>query len=300
MSSDLNFKKDGFEGQRAIVLPQSVLVKFCIDNEAIKGACVTDIGYYPKAKFHKRVRPAGATQNILIYCIDGKGTVSIGSRNFNIGPGEFFIIPRGVKHSYESSEKSPWTIYWCHFVGAQSDALVDLIYAKEQNYKYAAEFVDDRILIFDRLYNFLEQGYSPENLTYVNLLFVQYLSSFAFGDRLSIGYEESNSGPVEKSILFMQRHFEKPLALSVLAASANLSVSHYSSLFKKKTGFSPIDYFNHLKIQKACQYLQFTELRIREIALKVGISDPLYFSRLFTQTMGYGPKEYRQQRSAVK
>jgi hypothetical protein len=40
MSSDLNFKKDGFEGQRAIVLPQSVLVKFCIDNEAIKGACV--------------------------------------------------------------------------------------------------------------------------------------------------------------------------------------------------------------------------------------------------------------------
>jgi AraC-like DNA-binding protein len=77
-------------------------------------------------------------------------------------------------------------------------------------------------------------------------------------------------------------------------------VSHYSSLFKKKTGFSPIDYFNHLKIQKACQYLQFTQLRIREIALKVGISDPLYFSRLFTQTMGYSPKEYRQHRSAVK
>ena len=301
MSSHLvNFKKDGFEGQRAIVIPRPILTRFCAENDAVKGAYITDIGYYPKAKFHRRERQAGADQNILIYCIEGKGTVKIASFTYDINPGDFFIIPHGVKHSYESDTSSPCTIYWCHFKGLQSDAIVALIFSKEQSYRYSVEFVSDRIDLFDKLYSFLEQGYSLENLTYVNLLLLQYLCSFAFRDRFYTIRTEIHTEPAEKSILFMQSNLDKGLALSDLAASVNLSVSHYTFLFKKKTGFSPIDYFNHLKIQKACQYLQFTDLRIREIAFKVGIDDQFYFSRLFNRTMGFGPKEYRKNRSAVK
>jgi len=301
MSSHLvNFKKDGFEGQRAIVIPKPILTRFCAENNAIKGAYITDIGYYPKAKFHRRARPAGADQNILIYCIDGKGTVNINSSAYDIVPGDFIVIPHSIKHSYETDERSPWTIYWCHFKGSQSDAIVEQLISKEQSYRYRVEFVDERIGLFDRLYSFLEQGYSTENLTYVNLLLLQYLCSFAFRDRVYITRPETHVEPAEKSILFMQSNLDKSLTLSELATSVNLSVSHYTSIFKKKTGFSPIDYFNHLKIQKACQYLQFTDLRIREIAFKIGIDDQFYFSRLFNRTMGFGPKEYSKSRSAVK
>jgi len=296
----VNFKKDGFEGQRAIVIPKPILTRFCAGNEVISGTYITDIGYYPKAKFHGRERPEGADQNILIYCVDGKGTVNINSLTYDIVPGDFIIIPHSIKHFYETDDTSPWTIYWCHFKGLQSDAIVAQIFSKEQSYRYSVEFVDDRINLFDKLYNFLEQGYSTENLTYVNLLFLQYLCSFAFRDRFYAIRPEIHTEPAEKSILFMQNNLDKGLSLSELAASVNLSVSHYTFLFKRKTGFSPIEYFNHLKIQKACQYLQFTDLRIREIAFKVGIHDQFYFSRLFNRTMGFGPKEYRKNRSAVK
>ncbi len=292
-----SYKKDGFEGQRAIVIPKTILQRFCEGNAAIQGAFITDIGYYPKAKFHRRERYTGAGQNILIYCVDGKGMVKIGTHTYEIKPGDFFVIPHGVKHFYETNETSPWTIYWCHFKGPQADAITEQIYVRDQSFRYSIEFDGDRIALFDKLYVFLEQGYSTENLTYVNLLLLQYLSSFLFRDKYYKANLNTHSQPQDRSILFMQKNLDKTLSLAELAASVNLSVSHYSALFKKTTGFSPIDYFNHLKIQKACQYLQFTELRIREIAFRIGIDDPLYFSRLFNRTMGYGPKEYRKSRS---
>ena len=98
----------------------------------------------------------------------------------------------------------------------------------------------------------------------------------------------------------MQDHVDKNLTLQDFAGHVNYSPSHYSLKFKNETGFSPIEYFNQLKIQKACQYLQFTDLRIKEIAFKIGIQDAYYFTRLFGKTMGFSPKDYRRSRAAIK
>lgn len=296
----MTYKKEGFDGQKAIVVPKSIISKLCLSNDIINRAFITDIGYYPKAKFHFRKRSHGAEQNILIYCVEGKGSVKIQSSTYLIAPGDYFVIPHGCPHSYETDEKNPWTIYWCHFKGEQADELVKKIVSKSGSYKYSVDFIEERINLFDQLYMYLEQGYSYENLTYTNILFLQFLSSFAFSEKFKSTLKEKTDDILEASILYMQNNIELILSLKDLADHANCSSSHYCSLFKKKTGFSPIEYFNHLKIQKACQYLQFTQLRIREIAFKIGIEDPYYFSRLFTKTMGFSPKGYRQSRAVAK
>ncbi|WP_235526157.1 AraC family transcriptional regulator [Pedobacter sp. Leaf216] len=110
---------------------------------------------------------------------------------------------------------------------------------------------------------------------------MQYLSTFIYAERLKIKSPQDSHDEIEKSILFMQEHLNETLSHSKLASSVNLSNSHYSAIFKRKTGFPPIEYFNHLKIQKACSYLQFTKLRIKEIAFKLGIDDAFYFSMFF-------------------
>jgi len=50
-----------------------------------------------------------------------------------------------------------------------------------------------------------------------------------------------------------------------------------------------MEYFNHLKVQKACQYLLFTSLRVKEISFKLGIEDAYYFSGLFTNVIDVSP-----------
>lgn len=296
----MNYKRDGFNGQRAIVLPKAVIHKFCLFNQVINKAYITDLGYYPKAQYHYRKRPLGADQNILIYCLEGKGTVTIDTVNYGIGPGDYFIIPSNMPHHYKTDEKNPWTIYWCHFKGEQADAIVQKLIDRAGSFKYNIDFLGERISIFDQLYSNLEKGYSYENLTYVNLLFLQFLSSFLFSDRFSVNLQNKTDSFLEKSICFMQDHVDKNLTLQDFAGHVNYSPSHYSLKFKNETGFSPIEYFNQLKIQKACQYLQFTDLRIKEIAFKIGIQDAYYFTRLFGKTMGFSPKDYRRSRAAIK
>src|SRR5690606_24495582 len=99
---------------------------------------------------------------------------------------------------------------------------------------------------------------------------------------------------IDKAIDFLSTHLNQPLTVEEIASSVHLSVSHFSYLFKKKTGFTAIEYFNHLKIQQACQYLLFTELRVKEISYELGIDDPYYFTRIFTKVMDMSPNTYRK------
>jgi AraC-like DNA-binding protein len=92
----------------------------------------------------------------------------------------------------------------------------------------------------------------------------------------------------------MQDHVNTMIRLDDLSSFAKLSTSHFSAIFRAKTGYSPIEYFNQLKVQKACQYISFTAMSIKNIALTLGIEDQYYFSRMFTKLMGTSPNEYRK------
>ncbi|TSJ44446.1 cupin domain-containing protein [Mucilaginibacter corticis] len=148
----MNYKKDGFDGQRAIILPKSIINKVCLPDPIINSCYITAFGYYPKAKFHYRKRPNGSEQNILIYCLEGTGKVSIADKSSNVSPGECFVIPCHLAHQYKSDEESPWTIYWCHFKGEHSDDIVRAMLVKMSSYNSQIPFLDERIQLFDKLY----------------------------------------------------------------------------------------------------------------------------------------------------
>lgn len=293
-SSKMEKKRDGFQGQKAIVLPRNIIAKYCLHNPLISSAYITDIGYYPKAKFHYRARTQGIDQHILIYNIEGLGWAEIEDKKYTIAPGDFFIAPAGKLNRYGANEKTPWSIYWIHFKGPTADAFVNNHFERTKSYQGTISFNQNRMVLFDEIYKHLERGYGYENLSYVNMILTHYLSSFLFHETFNgVSLNDNSSDVVNLAILFMQENMDNMLSLSELANHVNVSASYFSSLFKKKTGFSPIEYFNHLKIQKAGQYLQFTDMRIKEIAYNFGMEDPYYFSRLFTKIMSISPKEYR-------
>jgi transcriptional regulator GlxA family with amidase domain len=146
------------------------------------------------------------------------------------------------------------------------------------------------------MYASLERGYGSDNLGYANMCLWHYLSGFLYEEPFSLSENRSSRDAVEQSISHMRDNLSATLTLADLAGAVNLSASHYSAVFRKRTGYSPLEYFHHLKVQKACQYLLFTDMRIKEIAWAVGVEDPYYFSRMFSKLMGVAPQQYRLRR----
>lgn len=283
-------KKEGFEGQKLIVLPRKIVADFLVVDLITQPAYITDIGYYPKALHHYMERPAGISQHILIYCVEGRGWVNQGGYRQEIGPSDFVLIPSGTPHRYGADPEDPWTIYWIHFGGETASYIVDLIRQGKPRLLYD----DNRFRLFEDIYTNLEKGYGSDTLRYVNMIFYHFLSSLLYEDKFIPTGGRSETDAIDKVIGLMQQKSHGLLSLGEMADFADLSTSHFSSVFRKRTGHSPVEYFNHLKIQKACQYLLFTPMTVKEVAQTLGMSDPYYFSRMFTKWMGYSPTEYRE------
>ncbi len=101
---------------------------------------------------------------------------------------------------------------------------------------------------------------------------------------------------------FIDSHFPDPaLSLKTVAASVNLSSSHFSALFSRETGGTFIEYLTQRRIERAMTLLSTTNLRAAEISEAVGYDNPQYFSTVFKKICGLTPIEYRQktQRGSV-
>ena len=253
------------------------------------------MGYFPYAKNHFRERKRGCDQYILIYCLEGQGMIEVFDREIGLTPNSYFIIPRNTPHKYQAIKDDPWSIYWVHFSGSHASLLYKKIARENEKGVTSISFVERRISLFENIMNVLELGYSPDNLDFVNISLWQLLSSFIYDDYFSkIGKQEISGDIVNSAIAYVKDNIDDPILISDIANRFNYSSSHFLALFKKKTGYTPTHYFNLMKIQKACQYLSFTALSIKEIAFSLGYNDPLYFSRLFKKTIGVSPLTYKK------
>jgi len=97
------------------------------------------------------------------------------------------------------------------------------------------------------------------------------------------------------SIAYMKQHLNQPLQVAVLTALIGVSPSHFFTLFKRTTGHTPIDFFIHLRMRRACELLQRTNLSVKEVAASLGYDDQFYFSRVFKSVNRVAPTEYRVQ-----
>ena len=109
--------------------------------------------------------------------------------------------------------------------------------------------------------------------------------------------EEEN---VQQTITYMQNNLSRPIMLRELANLAHMSISRYETAFRRRTGCTPITYFNRLRVQLASRLLMETPQTVREVAEHIGISNPYYFSRLFKKHTGVAPAYFNKSRAPTK
>ena len=282
---------DGFKGERAIIVPYSVR-SFQSENELTKNAFITHIGYYPNAKYHFRKRSKGALENILIYCESGKGFITLENEQFAITKDQAFIIPAHKAHSYEAEISKPWSIYWLHFKGT-SNSLHATVSGKILNLNDSRS--SDRLNLFEEIYQNLEMGFNPDNLEYSSICLQHFLASIKYTDQfLKIKTADTEVlDVIPMSIIYMKKNLTNKITLHDIAQHVGYSSSYFGALFLEKTSFTPMDYYNQLKVQNSCSLLQFSNMKIKEIAYQLGYYDPFHFSKSFRLVMEISPREYR-------
>ena len=93
---------------------------------------------------------------------------------------------------------------------------------------------------------------------------------------------------------YIERHLSEPLQVADLSAALNCSDSTLRRLFQRHAQMSPIAWINEHRVARARQLLTTTRLPIGEVACQVGVPDSFYFSKIFKQSTGDSPREYRR------
>lgn len=284
-------KLEGFEGEIRIVIPPLIIKEHGAQAQ-FSSFYLTDIGYYPKAKNHYCNRPEGCAEHILLHCVNGAGSVVVAEEVVRLETNQYILIPAGMAHSYQADAGNSWTIYWMHFQGTQTQYIVEEIYKRVLSRKNILSFDGEIQVIFNRFCHLLSQGYSREIMQYIAMSLPHFFSGYLYPE-LFKNQQAEQADIITQSIEFLKANVGNRIGLPEIAANMHLSVSHFSKLFKNRTGYSPIEYLNHLKVQKACYLLQFSDKRISVISYELGFEDQYYFSRLFKEHMGVSPSHYR-------
>lgn len=106
----------------------------------------------------------------------------------------------------------------------------------------------------------------------------------------------SSFSALEAAKQYMEEHFAEPLFIEQLAQVTRLSPKYFVDLYKKKYGKSAMDYVTELRLQEAKRLMGQSDVKLRDIAHRVGYADEFYFSRKFKKEIGVAPTVYMNRR----
>ena len=109
--------------------------------------------------------------------------------------------------------------------------------------------------------------------------------------------ESRYSERLEPVIKYIKENYAYEITLAELAEILPMSEGQFSRVFKRTMKMSPIQYLMRYRILQSCKLLQDTDKKIGEIANLSGFNNISYFNRVFLNTIGCTPKEYRENSS---
>jgi AraC-like DNA-binding protein len=126
---------------------------------------------------------------------------------------------------------------------------------------------------------------------------LRILSETGFNTDLQTNY---NSRRIEKAFEYMNKNYDKPIALGDLSKLVNMTEVSFSRFIKKRTGISFIDSLNEIRLGHASRILIDSTNSIAEISYSCGFNNISNFNRLFKKKKGCTPKEFRESYSGTR
>ncbi|MEC0239516.1 response regulator [Paenibacillus dokdonensis] len=107
-------------------------------------------------------------------------------------------------------------------------------------------------------------------------------------------YAPGGNRAMEVAVQYIRANYNTDVTLEKVASVVFLNPAYFSQVFKQKTGSGFKEYVTGLRMEKAIHLLEHTQLKLVDIAEKIGYQDVKHFTQVFRKRMNVTPTEYRQ------
>ena len=226
------------------------------------------------------------------------GLVYVVAPGVAVDPGQVAHRDDGVAVFFDPAAldgdgRSPWPAWRVHpllfpFVHGQSSGLLQLKVPAERQPVWASVIDSIETELAGR-----QEGYRQAALAQLTLLLIDIarLAGDVVGD-----LRRSGEPLLAEVFTVIEGRLTEPLSLRDVAHELGMTPGHLTTVVRRRTGRTVQEWIIERRMAEARSLLSDTELPVSEIARRVGMSDPGYFSRLFRRTHGTSPRKWRSRR----
>ena len=250
------------------------------ENEQLNISKLHTIMYYkPNKLYHKYLWKPPYYE--LTYYSKGDSTITFNEKIIHIGTGDILFLPKFIGNkNYIVDANSKFSLYNIYFdTDAELPQEAIVIPAKNENIKH----------LFDKIHN-IWVGQQPGY--YFKCMQLAY-EIFASVRHMQIYSPKEKLLQLAASEDYMANHYcDVNFDYETFVSLSGLSYSYFKKLFISKYGVPPVKHITRMKINRACELLQYEKFTISEIARSCGFENVYYFSNVFKKLMGVSPKKY--------
>ncbi|EOY2599051.1 helix-turn-helix domain-containing protein [Enterococcus faecalis] len=237
-----------------------------------------------------------------IFCEEGSISVFVNGKKYIVEKGQMLTIPEKAIHYIITNSECHY--YTCVF----QKKLLKMDVLDGITYQYICPYINEELEIeavipdsthvIESLFKKIYTVEHNRGLTYqlkIRLLLLELFSYLIENQHLKKNDNFLNTDvQIQKIYAYIEQNYKKKITNQQLSALVNYNPEYFSRYFKKQSGYSPTDFINYYRIERACDLLFHTKLSILEIGIECGFENCSYFIKKFKSIKGQSPKKYRK------
>ncbi|MDD5262982.1 MAG: AraC family transcriptional regulator [Methylacidiphilales bacterium] len=229
------------------------------------------------------------------YVARGKGVLILNGTEHKLVPGSVFAYKPFTAHVIETNPEDPLVKYFIDFSGRDAQRIINRKVLGAHGFAYLHHVQP----IHDLYEQALESGIKGGPLAPRLCSLLLELLSLRIEENAHTPLEAHNRArqSFERCRAELQKHFCTIQSVAELAGMSHFDPAYLSRLFYRFAGESPHAMLMRLKMNEAAAHLIGGHFTVKEVAARVGFSDPYHFSRVFKKHHGIPPVRFQESRT---